>query len=440
MPNQAGNVVVTGLGPVTSIGVGSQPFWEALTQGRCNVRRRTLPLDLGQAAELPVASMPPADEVPGLAAHLAYLSSQDCPSHRDLAYTLLASELALSDAGLPRERLGDRAGLIQVFEAPGVEHTVGKLLHLLGAMMPADAGATPSNDVGAEACPPGPPAMYDLMAPAFYSMQPFLYVHLHAKALGLHGFCTSVHNACSSGAFALEAAVQRIRSGQADVMIVAGGEAFETAVRLEWFRRLQMYAADERMRPFDSEPTGFYVGEGAAALVLESAEHAARRGAEIYATYLGGAFAHQGWKQTIPDMRSTWLGRLIGEVLKQTGVSAADLDLIVPHGAATQIGDGYEAACLNQSLGTGARRAVATAFKPAMGHMLAASGLIESIGTLLAMKHQYVPATLHTRPGAARLPVPLVTQGVQRPIRTALKLATGFTGHDAALLWRTATG
>lgn len=414
------DVVITGVGPVTSIGVGREALWSSLTRGRSNVQLRRLPVDLGRFAELPLASMPESSDVPGLDLHMQFLAGQECQGYRDLGYALLAMELALTDAGLEYDRDKNRIGVIQVFEATGVERTVSRLFELLATPMPTD----------------GPPQLYGLLAPYFYNMQAFVYVHLTGKAFGLRGFSTSVHNACSSGAFAIEVAARRIHSRQAEAMVVVGGEAFDTAVRLEWFRRLDLYAQNEGMRPFDAEPSGFYVGEGAGAIVLESAEHARRRGAPLYATYLGGAFAHQGWKQVIPDVRSARLSEVITSAMTHTGASANELDLIVPHGAGTQLSDGYEALCLAQAMKGQRDHAVATAFKPYVGHMLAASGIIETICTILSIKHQSVPRTLNTRPEHVQFPVPLATTPVERPVNTVLKLSTGFTGHDAALLFR----
>lgn len=413
-------VVITGVGPVTSIGVGRDEFWTSVAQGRSNVELRTLRVDLAETIELPVASMPQAPDVPGLDSHLKFLASQDFAEYRDLGYALLAVELAIADAGLKYDRDSNTIGVIQAFEAPGVERTVGRLFEQLSGPMPTD----------------GPPKVYGLLAPYFYNMQPFVYVHIAGKAFGLKGFSTSVHNACSSGAFAIESAARCIRSGQADTMIVAGGEAFDTGVRLEWFRRLNLYARDNRMSPFKAESTGFFVGEGAGAIVLESAEHAARRGATVYAAYLGGAFSHQGWKQVIPDVRAGRLREVITTVMTDTSVSVDELDLIVPHGAGTQLSDGYEASCLAQAMKGRPGSAVAAVFKPYIGHMLATCGIIETIGALLSIRHQSVPAALHTRQEKTSLPVPLVTTLVERPVKTVLKLSTGFTGHDAALIFR----
>ena len=420
MSGTSNEVMVTGIGPVTSIGVGHAALWDAILAGRSNVQKRSLAVDLGVMAEMPVASMPPAESVPGLGPHLEFVATQDCPGYRDLAYTLLATELALADAGIEYNRDSNHIGVIQAFEAPGVERTVGQLFGMFSGPPPTD----------------GPPRVYDVLAPRFYNMQAFLYVHMVVKALGLHGFSTGVHNACSSGAFAIELAAQRIRAGAADVMVVAGGEAFDTAVRLEWFRRLGLYASDDRMGPFDSSSSGFYVGEGGAALVLESSAHAARRGANPYATYLGGAFAQQSFKQTTPDVRAARLREVIVSALAVAKVSRSDVDLIVPHGAGTAISDGYEASCLSGALRGESIHAVATAVKPYFGHMLAASGIIDTIAALLAMRHGQVPATLHTQPDRVELPVPLATGRMDRPSRTLLKLCTGFTGHDAAVVFR----
>lgn len=400
-------VVVTGLGVVSPAGVGPDAVRRALTEGCSHAVVRSLAVDFGVSVELYLAAMPGAERVNGLAPHLAFLADQDGSTARDLAYSMLAMEQAIADAGLSYDRATNRVGMIQAFEAPGVEDTVGSLFRLF-EQPPAQ---------------PGPPRIYDLLAPRFYAMQPFIYVHHAAKAFSLHGFCTSVHNACSSGAFAIEAAAQAIRSGQAEAMIVAGGEAFDTAVRLEWFRRLGLYAESATMRPFAAEPTGFFVGEGGAALVLESAESAARRNAEPYAEYLGGAFAQQAWKQTVPDVRAARLNGVIRAVTAKSGVAAEQIDLIVPHGAATSISDRYETACLKMALGEAAETTALAAFKPAFGHMLAASGIIDSIAALLCLRHQMVPQSY------------LVSGTMPKSIGHVLKLATGFTGHDAALLF-----
>ncbi len=419
MSDSRNDVVVTGVGPVTAIGVGREAVWDSLAAGRSNTCMRTLQTDVAETVDLPVASMLCVPEIPGLDVHERYLDGQDCPGYRDLSYSLLAMELAIADAGLEYDRDTNRVGMVQAFEAPGVEATVSRLFQMM-------SGPPPTG---------GPPKAYEHLARQFYNMQPFLYVHLAGKAFALHGFSTSVHNACASGAFALEIAAQRIVSGQADAMLVVGGEAFDTAVRIQWFRDLGLYAGDGMMRPFDSESSGFYVGEGAGAIVIESAASAEKRGAQVYARYVGGSLAQQGWKQTIPDVRAMRLRDVMASVLSEASMASTDVDLIVPHSASTQLSDGYEAACIEKVFGSPGHNAVCTAFKPYVGHLLAGSGVVETICALLAMKNQTIPATLKSDTSRVELCLPLITERVEQPIKTMLKLSTGFTGHDAASLF-----
>ena len=290
----------------------------------------------------------------------------------------------------------------------------------------------------------GPPPVYELLAPQFYHMQPFLFLHLAGKAFSLRGFSTSVHNACSSGAFGIEIAAELIRSRQLDRAIVVGGESFDTGVRLEWFRRLGLYAERaDAMRPFDAASSGFYVGEGAAAILLESEASAHRRTAPVLAEYVSGAFTHQAWKQTIPDVRSARLASVITSALSKAKTRISDVDLVVPHGAGTQLSDGYEAHCLAEAIADGGanvdvRSAASAVFKPYVGHMLAASGLIDTVCALLAMQRGQVPPLPHPPPTDSRWPLPFASGLLTRRLDSLLKLSTGFTGHDAALVFRKA--
>ena len=416
-------MAITGIGPVSAVGVGTDACWQAIAQGTTSARKRTMVVDIGQPIELRIADLSerPPD---GMDRVLGFLAEQRCAGARDLAYAIIAAELAARDAHLEWDRQNNRIGMIQVFEAPGVEATVGQLFGLFGQPLPTDR----------------PPPVYDLLAEKFYNMQAFNYVHLLAKALGLHGFCTSVHNACSSAAFAMEVAADCIRQGRADVMMVVGGEAFDTAVRLEWFRRLDLYCCNDLIRPFSHAPSGFYVGEGAAALILESEAHAQQRGATPYAYYAGGAFAHQGWKQTLPDVSAARLSGVIQSVLDTTESQWSDIDLVIPHGAGTALSDRYEAECVERSMRRpGVESSVpcsahAAVFKPNFGHLLGASGLIETAAGLLCLKHQCVPPCAG---GAAdrRFPFPFVSDALPKPLRSLLKVSTGFTGHDAASLF-----
>ncbi len=421
--------MITGLGPVTSIGIGNDSFWEGLTGGRAAAAKRRLHTDLARGQEFFIASMPPEPrdssraDAPAVEPRHYPVDQKRFAGYRDLSFAMTAIDLALGDANLEYDPADNRIGVIQAFEAPGMERAVAKMFQTCAALPPPEDG---------------PPALYEMLAPYFYNLQAFMYVHAIGKAFGFHGFSTSVHNACSSGAFAIEIAAQQIRSGQADVMIVAGGEAFDTGVRIEWFRQLGLYSRDGVMRPFDAQPAGFYAGEAGAAIVLESHASADRRGVRPYAEYLGGAFAQQGWKESVPDVRANRLCDVIKNGMATARTSADEIDLVVPHGASTTTSDGYEATCIRQAFENQATPAVATVFKPYVGHTLAASAVIETAAALLSMRHGVIPATLNTRPDSNKLPIPLITENTTRNVNTLLKLSTGFTGHDAAMIFRRA--
>ncbi len=418
-PTDSQRVVITGIGPVAHAGIGVGAFWESLLEPPRAPIERVLHVDLAKVETFHIASMPPGH--PAIDRHQPFLDANEFSGYRDLAYALAAIDLAIDDASLGYDREDNRIGVIQAFEAPGMERAIAEMFQRCADMPQSDQ----------------PPCLYEPLAPFFYNSQPFLYVHAVSKAFQFHGFSTSIHNACSTGAFAIEMAAQQIRAGHADTMIVVGGEAFDTAVRIEWFRRLDLYNKGGAMYPFHAGGSGFFVGEGAAALVLESMEAADARGATTYAEYVGGAFAQQSWKHALPDVRSKRLRDVIKTAMSRHNVAAGDVDLVIPHGASTTISDGYEAVCLDESLAGASTDAVATALKPYVGHTLATSNLIETAGALLAMKHGTIPATPHpSNPACTPLPIPLVTEPTTRDVNVFMKLATGFTGHDGATIFR----
>ncbi len=411
-------MVVTGIGPVTLAGVGVDAFWSGLLAPPMPPEKRDLHVDLAELAPFHIATVPPDQEC--VTKFNDFLQTNEFAGYRDLGYALAAIDLAVQDAELEYDKQSNRIGVMQAFEAPGMERAVAEMYRQFSQIEPANK----------------PPQLYETLAPLFYNAQPFLYVHAISKAFQFHGLSTSVHNACSTGTFAVEMAAQQIRNGHADAMIVVGAEAFETAVRIEWFRRLDLYNADGRMFPFDPAGSGFFVGEGAAVIVLESESAARARGRTPYAEYAGGAFSQQSWKHALPDVRSMRLRDVITSAMERGRLSPSDIDLVIPHGAATPISDGYEASCLDAALAGAATDAVATALKPCFGHMLATSNLIEIAAALLSMKHGSVPATPKATPDSTHsLPVPLVAERTERPVNAFMKLATGFTGHDAASIW-----
>ena len=291
-------VVVTGLGAITAHGP-TLPTTVASIRGGTNavaprelavLPTRTRPYLL--AGAYPVTE----DQLPERTASV--LRDVGLSDHVDLRFTIAASAEALHDSDLAYDEADNRVGSVLTFEAPGMERVVTTLF----ASMAAPAGDGPPDDEALA-------AMVAALGEGFYRTQSFVYTHAFGKVFKLHGFTTCVNNACSSGIHALDVAAGMIRSGRADAMIVTGGEHFETGVRPAFFERHGFYATRPPVRPFSDEPTGFVVGEGAAAIVLESEAAALRRGAHVYCRIHPAAFAQQSWHQTLPNVRDR---RLVG--------------------------------------------------------------------------------------------------------------------------------
>jgi len=410
-------VVITGVGPVTPLGTGLEAAWEGLEANRTRVLERELRVDLAEYERAALVPMP-ADWHHEEAKDPTLLLVEECAEYRDLRYAIRAMRLAADDAGLDIDREANRLGAIYAFEAPGMEAMVRHML-----TMPPEALMVEQ------------PQLYPFVSKHFYHTHSFFYVHVLGKALGLHGLSTCVHNACASGAFALELAAQQIRSGVAPAMLVAGAEAFETGVRVRYLKGMDTYVLGPDMRVFDDSPTGFYVGEGGAALVLEARSRAEARGAHIYAEYLGGSFAQQSWKHAISDVPANRLASAAQKALTDAGVSAAEVDLVVPHGAGSAISDGYEAHTLGQ-LFEKSSPALLCPLKVYLGHQLGNCVVMELAVAFMMMRRGLVLGQPFEGQINGRVPLEMPRDNRPHSIQVMLKLATGFTGHDAALVFR----
>ena len=187
------------------------------------------------------------------------------------------------------------------------------------------------------------------------------------------------------------------------------------------------------VRPWDRDRSGFLVGEGGAVMVLESLDHADRRGASGYARVLGGASGSTASGMTALGPDPSDLARLIGRAIGSSGLNPGDLDHVNVHGTATRSNDPYECRAIRLAMGREADRVACSGNKAQVGHLLGASGAVELAITALSVRDGFLPPTLnldHPDPECDLDGTPGV--GVARPIRSALKLSIGFGGHIAA--------
>ena len=412
-------VVVTGLGATTPLGGDVASTWDAMLAGRSGVG----PLEQDWAQNLPVRIAAQLKDDPAKHIDRVKLRRLD----RSEAIALIAAAEAWADAGLasapgvaglapPEDGALDRERL-----AVSVGSGIGGAITLLA-----------QDDILETA---GPRRVSPHTVPMLMPNGPAAWVGLELKAkAGVH----SMASACATGAEAIALGGDIIRSGRADVVLVGGTEAVVHALPVAGFASMRAMSTrnDEPQRasrPWDKARDGFVLGEGAAMLVLERAEHAAARGARVYARLAGTGLTSDGYDIVQPDPKGVGASRAIAAALRDAGVAAADVVHVNAHATSTPVGDIAEVAALHAALGD---HPVLTATKSMTGHLLGAAGALEAIATILAITHSVVPPTINLEDPDDDLDLD-VAAGTPREldIPAALNNSFGFGGHNVALLF-----
>jgi 3-oxoacyl-[acyl-carrier-protein] synthase II len=396
--------VITGLGATTPLGGDVASTWEGLLTGRSGVRRLTQ----DWAEQLPVhiaASL--AVEPP-----LGRVEARKLDRTQQMA--LVAAREAWADAGSPEvdhERLAVSVGsgiggVLTLLHQHDVlrEQGVRKVSpHVIPMLMPNGPAATVGLAFGAKA---------GVRAPV---------------------------SACASGSEAIALALDLITFGRADIVIAGGTEAAIAPLPIAGFAQMQALtkrndAPDTASRPFDKGRDGFVLGEGAGILVLESAEHAAARGARVYGTLAGAGISSDAFHVAAPEPTGAGAARAVREALATGGLTPADVVYINAHATSTPIGDLAEAKALRTALGSAVDGVAVTATKSMTGHLLGAAGAIEAVATVLSLRDLVVPATrnLDALDDEIELDVVRIDNRTIRP-GAALSNSFGFGGHDVCL-------
>ncbi len=405
-------VVVTGVGPITPIGTGKQPFWEGLQAGRSGVRRVDDQIDLSGIDVLigaPIVDFDP----------LSYMDRRRARRiDRATQFALAATHHALADAELsPSDLAPERVGVIAGTGIGGLE-----------TMEASFAVLTES----------GPRRVSPFFVPR---LMPNALAGQIAIEHGLRGPNFGVVSACASGAHAIGIAGDLIRSGVADCVIAGGAEA--VLVRIAYAGFSQMGALSKRndqperaSRPFDRDRDGFVMGEGAGMLILEEHGHAQARGAHVYAELVGFGMSADAEHITAPAEDGAGAVQAIRMALHQAGLPAQAVDYINAHGTSTPLNDGAETVAIKSALGEAAYQVKISATKSQIGHLLGAAGSVEAIATLLSMEYGFIPATLNYEHPDPKCDLDYTPQPVAMPIEVALSNSFGFGGQNATLLFR----
>jgi 3-oxoacyl-[acyl-carrier-protein] synthase II len=405
-------VVVTGIGLVSSLGIGTEANWLSLTAGQSGIATITK-FDAAQFSTRIAGEVKDFDP-------LTYIEKKDVKKMDVfIQYAIAASQFAVDDAALA----------FTTAEAPRV-----------GVFIASGIGGFTTIEREHIALLKGGPRK---ISPFFI---PSAIINLAAGQVsirfGAKGPNLATCTACSASAHALGDAYEIILRGAADVMIAGGSEAAITPMGVGGFAALRALSTrnddpEHASRPFDRDRDGFIVGEGAGMLILEEYARARQRGARIYAEVVGYGMSADAYHITAPSEDGDGPYRVMGEAMKSAGVQPSDVDYINAHGTSTPHGDRVETIAIKRCFGGHATKLAVSSTKSMTGHLLGAAGGLEAGITVLAVYNQLVPPTINLdRPDdECDLDyVPNVKRAMK--IEYALSNSFGFGGTNAALLFR----
>lgn len=394
-------VFITGMGAVTPIGNGVAQYWQALVAGQSGVARIKA-FDLG---DLPYTV---ACEVKDFITPRSKQGIDRWP--RATQFALSAAQEAVGSAGL--EITPDNSERVGVFLATG------------GAGLPlAEIYTAQTVEQG----------WRSLDSLALLHMTPGEVSAAVAIELGARGPVMTHALACASGHYSVLEAYHFLRRGEADVFIAGGTESSITPVTFAAFGRMGALAS-EACRPFSVDRDGLVAGEGAAAVVLETEEHARARGAMLYAEVLGGKLTADAFHVTAPDPESDGAMRAIRGALAQAGVAPQAIDVVYAHGTATPLNDAAEALALRRAFGAWADNLSVTSIKSMIGHGFGAAGAQSLVAAVHTLRTGIVPPTINYTPDPA-IDLPIVGNVAKRvDARHAIVNAFGFGGHNVVLV------
>lgn len=407
-------VVVTGIGPVTPIGIGKDVFWQNLVAGKSGIGLIT-------AFDTTDFSVKIAAEIKDFNFGNYGDKKEGRRMDRMAQFAVAASKLAILDAGLDMSKENAFRCGVCVGSGIGGLHTFTEQTWKFKDK--------------------GPRFVSPLFIPMILGNMASGEI---AIAFGFKGPNTCIQTACASGSHALGDAFRSIVSGDADVMLAGGSEAAVNEMAIAGFANMKALSTDndklgKASRPFDATRNGFVLGEGAGVVVLEELEHALKRGAHIYVEFVGYGANCDAHHMTAPDPTGEGAAECFRMALRDAGFQPEDVDYINAHGTSTQLNDKAETLAIKQVFGEYAYKLPVSSTKSMTGHLLGAAGGVEAVATLLAMENKMLPPTINyenadKENGLDLDYVPNKARGSE--IKVAMSNNLGFGGHNACIVFR----
>ncbi len=403
-------VVVTGLGVVSPVGCGVDPFWQGVTSARNGISR----IDRFDSTDYVVQS---AGQVRDLNAD-AYISPKEQRRmDRFSIYAVSAANMALQDSGADLEGADrSRCGVMVTSGFGGLESVEAENLTMFEK---------------------GPKRISPLCIPSMIVNMPSGQIAIQHR---LQGPNLAVVTACASSLHAIGLASRLIRYGDADLMVAGGSEASLTRLGIAAFAAMRALSTrndspESACRPFDRDRDGFVMGEGAGVVVLEEYEAAKRRGARIYAEVAGFGMTADANHITAPCEDGEGARRAMCLALSDAKLNPEDVGYVNAHGTSTPLNDRIETLAIKRAFGEEqARRLMVSSTKSMTGHMLGAAGGVESIVCAKALQTGVVPPTINYTTPDPECDLDYVPNAArERPLRAVLNNAFGFGGHNGCI-------
>lgn len=398
-----GRVVVTGLGVVTSIGIGIGPFWEALLAGRSGIG----PVESFDTARYAVHV---GGEVKGFDP-TPYIRRRDASSlGRASKLAIAAARLALEDARL---------------------HTAGVDPTRTGVVMGTTSGEATMIEQFDDREIAG---RRDAIGAEFIDRYPCHTIAANvASEIRVAGPNVVIPTACAAGNYAIARALDALRAGEADVMLAGGADCF-SRITFTGFARLGAIAP-ERCQPFDRNRRGMVPAEGAAVLVLERLDRATERGARVYAEVAGYGLTCDAHHMTAPQADGA--ARAMRLAMADAGVEPAQVDYISAHGTGTTMNDRVETSAVKQAFGASAGRVPMSSIKSMLGHTMGAASAIEAATCALAVHHDAMPPTINYETPDPECDLDYLPNEARfRRVDVAMNNAYAFGGNNASVVFR----
>jgi 3-oxoacyl-[acyl-carrier-protein] synthase II len=404
-------VVVTGIGMISPLGVGNEPTWQGLLEGRSGIDRITKFDTTNYACKI-------AGEVRGFVPEEWIEKKEVKKSDTFIHFAVAAAQIAVDDATLDiKAEDGDRFGVIigsGIGGLPLIEEMHTKLLER------------------------GP----SRISPFFI---PGLIVNLASGQVsirfGCRGPSSAPATACATGAHAIGDAYKIIQRDDADLMFAGGSEAVITPLAVGGFSAMRALSTrnddpQHASRPWDLNRDGFVMGEGAGILLLEEREHAIRRGAKIYCEITGYGMSSDAYHISAPSEDGGGMIRVMQRALKDARLATTDIDYINAHGTSTPIGDKIETIAIKGVFGEHAYKLAVSSTKSMTGHLLGAAGGLEGAISALAIKHGVMPPTMNYETPDPECDLDYVpNKPRQKKLRHVMSNSFGFGGTNATLIF-----